>query len=110
MTAAKTSHSKQGRVLSNFIVITRTRQMQANSPGVNFLRTTSKFRERKKCNVIRIISVRPPENVKIRTQALLAENVQKIEMHEQSCWFVNQTYCISDVLAAVAIVICYTPY
>ena len=31
-------------------------------------------------------------------------------MHEQSCWFANQTYCIFDVLAAVAIVICYTPY
>ena len=27
-------------------------------------------------------------------------------MHEQSCWFANQTYCIFDVLAAVAIVIC----
>ena len=64
VTAAKTSHNKQGRVLSNFIVITRTRQMQANSPGVNFLRTTSKFRERKKCNVIRVVSVRSAQKRK----------------------------------------------
>ena len=104
MTAAKTSHNKQGRVLSNFIAIIRTHQMKTNSPGVDFLRTLSKFSERKKCNVIRIVSVRPPENCS--TQALLAENVQKSEMHEQSCWFANQTHCIFDILAAVAIVTC----
>ena len=73
--AAKTSHHKQYRVLSNFIAIIRTRQIRANSHGFDFLRTLSKFSERKKCNVIRIISVRPPENVKISIFMLYSSTV-----------------------------------
>ena len=65
--AAKTSLKKRIHFLSIFIVISPSHllcQMQANSPGVEFLRTTTMFRRKEKQNFV-VPCLRSPQNVKL---------------------------------------------
>ena len=95
---AKTSLHKWICVLSVFFAITPTHvlcQRLANPPGVEFLRTIFKFRKRiKVCRRLFTSSLKS----KIRQFHFVVlqkrpRNLQKSEMHVQSCCFAYWTCC-----------------
>ena len=77
--------------------------MKANFPGVDFLGPHSSFeRERKiRCHLF-TSSIKCEIRDFHAVVAVTQRNVQKSMLHVQSCCFANQTYCLFDVLTALA--------
>ena len=94
-------------IFSVFIVIIPTRllcQMQANSPGAEFLSTISKFMKR--MNFV-TACLRPSQNMKLGiftgSRAVDGKEMyKKSVMHVQSCCFALSSYCLFDFLVAAA--------
>ena len=70
--------------------------MQASPPGVEFLRTISKFRKRKKVSSLLVYVLHKTRNLAFSRRSRAKpgiKNVQTSVMHVQSCGFAHKVYC-----------------
>ena len=99
LTTTKTSHEEWTHILSVSIVIIPTHllcQMQANSSGIEFLSTISKFIKRKKILSSLVYVLHKTWNYAVPrgSRAVTAKKyMQKSVMHAQSCCFALSSYC-----------------
>ena len=106
-TASRTSLKKLICVLSVFIAIFPTIllcQMWANASGVEFFRNIAKFQERNKISSLLVYILHKTREIgyfQVVVVQIRQRNVQKREMHVQSCRFSHYTFCCFDILFAV---------
>ena len=108
-TATETSVYKCVRVVSKLIALIPSRsirQMLANFSGLEFFKTVSNFRKRKKIAVVCSSSPkRETRHFHVVVVQWRPRSVQKCVMHVQSCCFANLNLLLFAVLVAVPVAV-----